>query len=273
MRGLPTEEQGGRGQEGEAQGQEHDQGAHAHEHHEDEAESAERIAPADEGSPGETGPEGHVDVSEAHALVVRVEKELLGVVVVAGQMEPVEVDVIQAQDSRLRVFDGPAGEGSHEAGEDRVADPAHEGPIRPHPAVAVAVDEVGLVAEEGPEHRRDLGGLVLQVGVELDHEVGPRAAGGEQPGAYRGPEPPPGRQGEDAVGSGLARHSRRLVTRAVVHHEHERAQTERFERRADAAQGEDDLAHARRFVAGRDHADQGPKLAHRRGASRDAGSP
>ena len=143
--------------------------------------------------------------------MVGVEKKLLGVVVVAGQMEAVEIGPVEGQDPRLRVGDGPTGERAHETGEDRVSHPPHKGTIGAHATVAIAIDEVGFVAQEGLQKGRDLGRIVLQVGVELHHEVGPRRARGHEPGAHRRPEPAPGREGQDTVGSGFARHPRRLI--------------------------------------------------------------
>ena len=53
-----------------------------------------------------------------------------------------------------------------------------------------------------------------------------------------------------------------------------RAQTERrLQGGPKAAQGPDDLAYSRRLVAGGDDTDEASRLAHRRGTSRDAGSP
>ena len=88
--------------------------------------------------------------------------------------------------------------------------------MRERAGAAVSDDEVRLARENRRDERRDVGGVVLKVGVEVDDDVGAHGERLLEPGGERGGEAAVRGQPHDAVGSVPAGHIRGAVGRAVV---------------------------------------------------------
>src|SRR5690606_2564142 len=126
----------------------------------------------------------HRYVLEAHAEVVRIEQDLLSVVVVTGQVEALEIRALYGEDAGLAISERPAREPGHQPGEHDVADAAHEGHSILNAGEAIAIDEVALVLEQRLDHARDVVRVVLAIRVELHGDVRAGSAGRVQPAAH-----------------------------------------------------------------------------------------
>lgn len=158
----------------------------------------------------------HLDVRDGHAALARVDDRLERVGELRDDGHALRGLARVGAEAARRVGHGRVGDLAHDPAAEPLEELAGRGHLRERLDVAIADADVGLAGDERGEQLRDVGAVVLVVGVGVDDEVGAVGERRVDAGDEGGRESFVAAEAHDVVDARTARHVGGAVAGAVV---------------------------------------------------------